>query len=74
VLGPEIEGRRIANVASTFDRGADDCTEKRPMHVMLRAGDMWEETTVPESDVHATTLLAGLEVAPAELLVSAHDE
>jgi Uma2 family endonuclease len=42
--------------------------EQRRMHVLLRAGDVWEETIVPEAGVYRTTLLPGLEVSPAELL------
>lgn len=42
--------------------------DQRRMHVLLRAGDVWEETIVPEDGVYRTTLLPGLEVRPAELL------
>jgi Uma2 family endonuclease len=42
--------------------------EQRRMLVLLRAGDVWEETIVPAAAVYRTTLLPGLEVRPAELL------
>ena len=38
------------------------------MHVLVRAGDTWEETIVAEADVYRTILLPGLEVSPGELL------
>jgi Uma2 family endonuclease len=47
---------------------------QRRMHVHVRAGDVWEETIVPETGVHRTTLLPGLEVRPAELLGPAAQE
>jgi Uma2 family endonuclease len=40
----------------------------RRMHALVRAGDVWEETIVGESDVYRTVLLPGLEVRPGELL------
>ena len=42
--------------------------EQRRMHVLIRAGDTWEETIVAEADVYRTILLPGLEVSPGELL------
>jgi Uma2 family endonuclease len=45
--------------------------EQRRMHVLVRAGDVWEEAVVAEADVYRTNLLPGLEVRPAELLGAA---
>jgi Uma2 family endonuclease len=42
--------------------------EKRRMHVLVREGDTWVETVVPERGLYRTRLLPGLEVRPAELL------
>lgn len=42
--------------------------EQRRMHVLVRAGDVWEESIVAEADVYRTELLPGLEVRPSELL------
>jgi Uma2 family endonuclease len=39
----------------------------RRMHVLVRAGDTWEETIVPETGIYHTVFLPGLEVRPAEL-------
>jgi len=43
-------------------------TEHRRMHALVREGDTWEETIVPESDIYHTVFLPGLQVRPAELL------
>jgi Uma2 family endonuclease len=42
--------------------------EQRRMHVLVRAGDVWEEAIVAAAEVYRTNLLPGLEVRPAELL------
>lgn len=41
---------------------------ERALHVLSRAGDVWEEVVVPAGAVHRTYLLPGLEVRPEELL------
>jgi Uma2 family endonuclease len=41
---------------------------KRRMHVLVREGDIWQETIVPEGGVYRTIFLPGLEVRPGELL------
>jgi len=38
------------------------------MHALVREGDTWEETIVPESGIYHTVFLPGLQVRPAELL------
>ena len=43
-------------------------TEHRRMHALVREGDTWEETIVPESGIYHTVFLPGLQVRPAELL------
>jgi Uma2 family endonuclease len=43
-------------------------TKQRRMHVLVRAGNAWEETIVPESGTYPTVFLPDLEVQPAELL------
>jgi Uma2 family endonuclease len=45
--------------------------EQRRMHVLVRAGDVWEEAVVAEAEAYRTNLLPGLEVRPAELLGAA---
>ncbi len=35
---------------------------------LVREGDTWEETIVPESGIYHTVFLPGLQVRPAELL------
>jgi Uma2 family endonuclease len=42
--------------------------KRRVMLVHLRAGDTWEEVTIPADGVHRPHLLPGLEVRPADLL------
>ncbi len=42
-------------------------TEHRRMHALVREGDTWEETIVPESGIYQTVFLPGLQVRPAEL-------
>ncbi len=43
-------------------------TEHRRVHALVREGDTWEETIVPESGIYHTVFLPGLQVRPAELL------
>ena len=43
-------------------------TRNRRMHALVREGDTWEETIVPESGIYHTVFLPGLQVRPAELL------
>ena len=42
----------------------------RRMHVLVRAGDVWEESIVAEDGVYRTNLLPGLEVRPGDLLAN----
>jgi Uma2 family endonuclease len=42
--------------------------KKRQMHALVRQGDTWEETIVPERGLYRTIFLPGLEVRPGELL------
>lgn len=49
-----------------------DPTERK-LHVLQRAGDVWDEVVVPTGAVYRTHLLPGLEVRPEELLGPAEE-
>ena len=46
---------------------------ERKLHVLQRAGDVWDEVVVPVGAVYKTRLLPGLDVRPEELLGPAEE-